>query len=188
MRPGKIEQGEALAAIREVFREHGFDGASLTLLAGATGLRRASLYHRFPDGKDGMAVAAIEDLALSLESEVFARLDGAEPWQERLRVMIGQLDAYYDGGQTPCLLAAFSFGATPAPARHVALRIVTQWQDRLAGLAAEAGQPAARAAALAEQAIVEIQGGLIVAALTGDPAPFRRVLARLPALIAGEPQ
>jgi len=183
MRPSKIKNNEALAALRNVFREQGFDGASLTLLAEATGLRRASLYHRFPDGKDGMAEAVIDSVADYLEREVFASLESDRKWQNRLQVMCGQLNAYYNGGQTLCLLAAFSFGSVPKPVRRKARGMIGRWQDCLAALAVDAGQSEDCAKVLAEQILVEIQGGLILATLMNDVSPFQRVLDRLPKLL-----
>jgi hypothetical protein len=40
------ERKDALPALAEVFREHGFAGASLALISPATGLGKGSLYHR----------------------------------------------------------------------------------------------------------------------------------------------
>eukprot|EP01034_Spumella_vulgaris_P003226 gene3226-4166_t len=34
--------------LTEVFTRFGYDGASMELLSQATGLKKASLYHRFP--------------------------------------------------------------------------------------------------------------------------------------------
>jgi len=183
VRPSKVDSGTALAAIRNVFREHGFDGASLTRLADATGLRRASLYHRYPGGKDDMAEAAIDSVAVFLERDVFANLANGAPWPDRLRVFCEQLDAYYDSGRTLCLLAAFSFGSVPKAVRQKARRIASQWRGHLASLVVEAGCSEERAQAIAEQILVEVQGGLIVAALMNNPSSFRAVLDRLPALV-----
>lgn len=184
MRPSKIEPGEAIAEIRNVFRQHGFDGASLTLLSQATGLKRASLYHRFPDGKEGMAMAAIDSAAGFLEEEIFVSLSGAEPWQTRLQNMCEQLQVYYDGGLSHCLLAAFSFGSIPSPVRKKVRLVFCQWQDRLAALALDAGHCKETANNIAERILVEIQGGLIVASLLDDKSSFQRVLDRLENLVA----
>jgi AcrR family transcriptional regulator len=185
MRPSKVETDDAIVAIRDVFREHGFGGASLTLLAQATGLRRASLYHRFPGGKDDMAAAAVDSVAAFLERETFAVLKSSQPCRERLRAMCRQLDAYYDGGRSLCLLAAFSFGAVPEPARSKAVGILREWIDGLAALAVESGRTEDDARAAAEQALVEIQGGLIVGALLDDVSAFRHALDRLPGILFG---
>jgi len=184
MPPSKTKKNEAIASMQDVFRQQGFDGASLTLLAEATGLQRASLYHRFPNGKDGMAQAVIDHVSDYLEQEVFGSLESDKPWQERLDVMRNQLNIYYDKGQTLCLFSAFSFGSVPEAVRRKARGLVARWRDCLAVLAGDAGQSESRAKALAEQILVEIQGGLIIAALMNDIAPFQRVLNRLPQLLS----
>ncbi len=53
----KVTEEELLDRLTSVFRTHGFEGASLSLISKATGLQRASLYHRFPGGKEEMAKA-----------------------------------------------------------------------------------------------------------------------------------
>ena len=50
----------AVRAARDVFWQHGYDGASLSDLEAATGLRRSSLYHAF-GSKRGLFDAAVED-------------------------------------------------------------------------------------------------------------------------------
>ncbi len=184
MRPSKIEKRAALTALRDVFRRQGYDGASLSLLAEATGLQRASLYHRFPGGKDGMALAVLDHVAEFMQQEHFPLLESDRPWRDRLEIMCRQLDAYYDGGRTLCLLAAFSIGSVPEAIREKARQMTEEWRDRLARLALDAGRSEGDASAIAEEMLVAIQGGLILAALMDDIAPFQRALARLPAMIA----
>ena len=56
------ERADALPALAEVFREHGFEGASLSLISERTGLGKGSLYHFFPGGKEEMAAAVLDDI------------------------------------------------------------------------------------------------------------------------------
>ena len=49
------ERAAAVPALAEAFREHGFEGASVTALCAATGLGKGSLYNFFPGGKEEMA-------------------------------------------------------------------------------------------------------------------------------------
>jgi AcrR family transcriptional regulator len=49
------ERSDTLPTLAEVFREHGYEDASLSLLSQATGLGKGSLYHFFPGGKEEMA-------------------------------------------------------------------------------------------------------------------------------------
>ena len=45
------ERSDVLPLLAEVFREHGYEGASLSLISKATGLGKGSLYHFFPGVK-----------------------------------------------------------------------------------------------------------------------------------------
>jgi len=56
MRPKKVLDETILKGLAEVFRSKGYEGASLKDLSEATGLKKASLYHRFPNGKSEMAL------------------------------------------------------------------------------------------------------------------------------------
>jgi TetR/AcrR family transcriptional regulator of autoinduction and epiphytic fitness len=49
-----------LAAASRVFIEHGFEGASMDLVAKAAGVARRTLYNQFPDGKESMFGAVAE--------------------------------------------------------------------------------------------------------------------------------
>src|SRR5436309_2266252 len=54
-----VPNEELFDRLARVFRVAGFEGASLGALADGAGLQRASLYHRFPDGKVQMAEAVM---------------------------------------------------------------------------------------------------------------------------------
>ena len=47
------ERADVLPVLVEVFREHGYDGTSLSVIGERTGLGKGSLYNFFPGGKDG---------------------------------------------------------------------------------------------------------------------------------------
>jgi AcrR family transcriptional regulator len=50
-----------LAAAREVFGKRGFAGASLDEISEAAGLSRGALYYNFPDGKEQLFLALLDD-------------------------------------------------------------------------------------------------------------------------------
>ncbi len=58
-----LDRSDAVPLLAELFREHGFAGASLSEITRRTGLGKGSLYHIFPDGKEEMARAVLEDVA-----------------------------------------------------------------------------------------------------------------------------
>ena len=62
-----MDRSEAVQKLVMVFRQHGYEGATLSKISEATGLGRASLYHHFPGGKQEMARAVLESVAAWFE-------------------------------------------------------------------------------------------------------------------------
>ena len=59
----KFSENEALNTLTGLFRDRGYDGTSLSLIMKATGLVKASLYHRFRGGKEEMAETVMDWVA-----------------------------------------------------------------------------------------------------------------------------
>ncbi len=67
-RNGENSRERILDAAEHLFRERGFHGVSLIDVAQAVRMRKPSLYHHFPNGK--------EELFLSVHDRMFARMGG----------------------------------------------------------------------------------------------------------------
>lgn len=170
-----------LDRLADVFRLHGYAGASLSLLADASGLGRASLYHHFPGGKEEMAVAVAEHLASCFRERHLAPLSGPGTPAQRIAGMCKELDAFYERGAKPCIVNAFVMGETSDPLRERVRAAFVAWRDALASVVRDAGVGAAEAKRRAEGALVRIQGSLVCSRALDDPRPFREVLRALPA-------
>jgi len=176
-----LAEEEILATLTDVFRTHGYEGASLKIISNETGLARASLYHRFPGGKAEMAEAVMSRAQRWLDDQALAPLrDPSLSPAERIRAMTGKLDAFYESGEKSCLLDALSLGEAGSPLRRQARTALELWTRSLADTVVAAGFGRAEAARRAEEAVILVQGALVVARVREDPAPFRRVLAELP--------
>jgi AcrR family transcriptional regulator len=181
----RLDDTRLLDVLTQLFREHGFEGASLTRIAEATGLQRASLYHRFPGGKEEIALRVLERVHERFATEILAPLAQAGSPAARLRKVAQRLDAFYEGGTCSCLIDALSLGRPShaiQAAVGAALEAVT---SALAGAAREAGHTPAAARRLAQDALLRIEGALVVARSSGDTAPFQRTLRELPSLLTG---
>ena len=177
----KVCARDLVTRLVDVFRGHGFDGASLTVLADGTGLGRASLYHHFPGGKEAMARAAYDRVSRDFTRHVLAPLAGSDPPSERLMRMVDGLDAFYDGGRNACLVDVFTIGSGR---EHFAADIadaISYWNASVARVVAEAGISQAEAVRRAEDAVMVVEGALVLARATGRLEPFRRALEDLPA-------
>lgn len=170
-----------VARLAAVFRERGYDGASLAELSRAAGLGRSSLYHYFPGGKEDMARAVFDQVNRWIRDEALAPLRAEGTPAERLDRMIGSLDSFYAGGRDRCLLGNLVLGGARNLFQEQLSAAFRAWIDALTAVAAEAGVDSGTARERAESAVVQIQGALVLAGGLDDPAPFRRVLSRLPA-------
>ena len=112
MRPQKVLDIEMLTNLTEVFRRRGYEGASLAELAEATGLKKASLYHRFPGGKQEMAEAVLSHLDKWVEQHIFSiLLDENLALEQRLKNSLNNIKSFYDNGGQACIFRAFSMQA-----------------------------------------------------------------------------
>jgi TetR/AcrR family transcriptional regulator, lmrAB and yxaGH operons repressor len=184
-RPQTVPDDELFDRLAQVFRVAGFEGASLAALADGARLRRASLYHRFPEGKVQMAEAVMGRV-----SDRFTR--ALEPMVSDPDVAAGvaesarRISEIYADGLLPCVLDTLTLSGAPDGIRASAARITTAWIDAMATAAGRGGaaEPAARLAA--EEAFIRIEGSLVLARLQGDPSAFRRAMAELPRMLLGD--
>ena len=186
MPPRKVNEEELLERLLAVFRDHGYEGATLSRLRDATGLERASLYHRFPDGKEEMALAVLEHVAQRFGEEILAPLLGDAALGKRMQKSGEQIEAFYEGGSRGCVLDSLSLAGGPARLSRRVSEIYQAWRDAYTAIAREAGQPEEEAGRRAAQAIMSIHGALVLARATGDRGPFRAAVREIPKVLFGE--
>jgi AcrR family transcriptional regulator len=185
MAHAKVSDEDLILALTDVFRTHGYEGASLSHIAEATGLEKASLYHRFPGGKEDMVAAVVNNTNRWFQSYVFTPLERPGKPAQKVRIVAQHLCRLYADGRKFCVLDTLSLPGG-GPALRAAVRgALKAWLQAFAGIAREAGASAAEARERAEQAIIEIEGSLVLARVLGDRRPFHRALDRLPELLVG---
>lgn len=167
------------------FRRHGYDAASLGQLSSATGLGRSSLYHYFPGGKEEMAQAVFDRVEAWAADAVVAPMVGPGTPERRLAQVIAALDGFYGGGMEACLFGNLVVGDARTLFQDRLTRAFKNWIEGFAALAREHGISPAKAQQRAEDAVVRIQGSLVVSRGLGEPGPFRRVLKALPKDLLG---
>ncbi|WP_343073276.1 TetR/AcrR family transcriptional regulator [Pyxidicoccus fallax] len=175
-----LSREEVVGRLLGVFRQQGYDGASLAALSEATGLGRSSLYHYFPGGKDDMVNAVLDAVEAWLKDVGLAPLRESGTPEERLRAMLRTLDGFYEGGRLACALGALSLGSAKERLQPRLREIMGLWMTEVARVLEEAGLKPAVARERAEDALVEVQGALVLSSGMGDAAPFKRAMKRLP--------
>jgi len=175
---------DAVERITEVFRSYGYDGASLARLQAATGLKSSSLYNYFPGGKEDMAAAALGLLLSQMERRALQALQGPGPPAQRVSAFSTAMDELYRSGESACLLNLFGIGDAHAKFAGDLNALMRKLVRGLAATAEEAGVSPAEAARRAEDAMIALEGALVVSRALGTPAPWRRVISELPSRLA----
>lgn len=179
MANAKVQPDIVIDRLLAVFRALGYDGASMADLAAATGLKKASLYHRFPEGKQAMARAVLDHLDEWTKENLTEVAFSTTPVNERIEVVLDHVRQLYKGGTVACVYRAFSHGtAAPLFQETVAAQFRT-WMDAFTHLAKEAGFAEEMAQRLGGEAVVRIQGVLILSQTMDRPELFDQTLKDL---------
>lgn len=173
------EQADVLPALADVFRDHGYEGASLKLIERYTGLGRGSLYHFFPQGKVAMAEAVLTQIGDWFERCIFQPLREADQADDALASMFDAVEAYFRSGQRVCLVGAMALSETREKFAVPVNAYFVTWVDVLTRRLARSGHKPKAARALAEDIVAGIQGALVLARGTGEGAVFTRQIERL---------
>jgi TetR/AcrR family transcriptional repressor of lmrAB and yxaGH operons len=180
--PAALEPSEKQAIVGrlfEMFRDHGYEGATLADLSKATGLGKSSLYHHFPRGKEQMAEAVLGQGKDFVRTAIADVAHSSEPLKARTRKIIGAFDLIYDGGRNYCLLGRLSCDGIGEDARDTLREVVELWIDAAAQLARDSGMTPGRARQFGEDWFARVQGAIILHAATGHTEPYKRAMAAL---------
>jgi AcrR family transcriptional regulator len=181
----KVTDADLAGRAGDTFRAYGYEGASLNRLAEAMGLEKASLYYRFPGGKDAILMAAVERVGAWFEANVFEPLRQPSPLADRVEAAVTRLREFYADGTKPCVLDTLSLrGGTPE-LQSALQTALAEWLKAFAAVAVEAGFPYQEAQQRAEQAVIAIEGSLVLARVTGKSEVFLSATAELRSRLLG---
>jgi AcrR family transcriptional regulator len=182
------EKSDVLPLITEVFRELGYEGASLGQIGERTRLGKGSLYHFFPRGKEQMAEEALALVDDWFVRNVYEPLETGDP-PTAIAQMWRAVDVYFRSGQRVCLIGAFALDATRDRFGEPIRVYFERWVRALESVLIRSGAEPATAATLAEEVVLGIQGALVLARALHDDTVFSRAIERLRKLVAeGAPQ
>jgi TetR/AcrR family transcriptional regulator, lmrAB and yxaGH operons repressor len=179
----KVKDEELASRALEVFRDYGYEGTSLNRLAEATGLEKASFYYRFPGGKRDIVLAVAAHVERWFRENVLEPLAGTGTPAERVRLVARRLRTFYGDGSRPCVLDTLSLTGGPPELQTVLAGALKGWLAAFTSIARESGFSRAAAERQAQQALINIEGSLVLARVLRTPGIFLRTLADLSALL-----
>ncbi|MGO4290345.1 TetR/AcrR family transcriptional regulator [Chitinophaga sp. RAB17] len=187
MRPQKIDDTQLIEGLMSILQSKGFEGASLNDMANATGLQKASLYHRFPGGKNEIAIMVLQFVHAWIKDHIYLVLTekGVAP-ATKLQRAIQHIRQLYQNGEKSCILNALSLDSGLVVLGDEISKAMQLWIDAFTALGIEQGFTTAQAKSRARQSLVLIQGSLVLAKGLGDPGHFQKALSDVKLLFASE--
>ena len=173
----KIGRDEIVNRATDLLRIGGYDDTSMAQIADACGIRKASLYHHFPE-KDRLILAAIERIHDHFREHIFAIAYGSEAdARHRLDALCEATFNYFNGRKGGCLLGNFTLALTErVPSFQEPLReYFDDWAAAFAHLLT-AAYGASKARSLAFDSVAHIQGAIMMMRLYRNPRFLRRAL------------
>lgn len=180
------ERSDAIAPLAEVFREHGYEGASLALISKATGLGKGSLYHFFPNGKEEMVQAVLAEIEQWFEDSVYSPLRDGSDADAAITAMLDETAKYFRSGRRVCLVGALAVANTRDLFAQAIRGYFVSWVDALQSALVRQGRDAEQARLLSEDAVLAIQGAIVLSRALDDPAVFQRAIDQLRGRLAVE--
>jgi len=180
MRPQKILDTYMIAGLTKVFRDKGYEGTSLNDLAEVTGLKKASLYHRFPNGKQEMAESVLNNIDQWVDDNIFfSLLDKNKSTKLRLDDALKNIEILYDSGKETCVLRAFSMNSGLSLFEQQVKSGMNKWINAFNALGIALKLTPTESQQKAIQTLIELQGSLIVTKGLADTSIFKNTLKNI---------
>ncbi len=173
MRPVKVEDKQLFEGLFKVFRKRGYEGASLNELAEGAGLKKASLYHRFPEGKKQIGLAVLMHSSEWLDANLYMLLEDKNiPAKQRLEMALSRISELYNHGKETCILRSLSMESGMQIFGEKIKGEMNRWIKHFASLGRDFGMQEKTALKRAKESLVKVQGSLVVANAMSDTAIF----------------
>ncbi len=173
-----IDDCSLVQALFEVFRSRGYEGATISLLSEVTGLKKSSLYHRFPAGKDDMVKAVVLYVSTQLHEQIVEPLSNINTSpKKRFSDMIVTIKAFYSDGRKNCLLNVLSLEGAKPEIKSLMNKDYNAWLTALMNLGKEIGMSQKESQMRSEHFLIVVEGALVIQRLTNNAQTLNNSLA-----------
>lgn len=190
MSKGEVTREKLIVEASRIIRQKGFQNTSVNDLVAATGVKKGSLYFHFP-GKDELGLAVLERARERFLEFFETALLGTTPG-ESLGCFFDAVVAYHQrsGFVGGCIFGNTALEMGDGNERFIALvdQVFREMTDRLTEVISAAQQSGQvrddlPAAVLAEQVVMTLEGGIMLARLRKDEKPLSSAFSTLTALL-----
>ena len=180
MRPQKFSDQEVIEGLFNVLRADGYDGAALTDLTLATGLKKASLYHRFPGGKLQITQEVLQYVLAWSEQHIVKVLSNkdVEP-QKRLNTALKNIKELYEDGNTSCIFRSLTTDRGLGFFGSLISQGFEMWLVAFETIGKDLGFKRKESRQMALDSVIKIQGSLVVGKALQTNKPFLTALNQI---------
>ena len=169
-----------------LFKVRGYCGVGLNDIIEESGIPKGSLYYYFPEGKEQLAIAAIENTKILVKEDIKSIFAGNSNLIEALQAYVYELSrAFGAGGEpigSPIGTIAGEKHSTSEPIRLACEATFKDWQSIYIEKFLEAGYPKEQATSLAMVFHALTEGGILLALTMKSGKPLEAIAEQIPSL------
>ncbi|WP_125099248.1 TetR/AcrR family transcriptional regulator [Leucobacter chromiireducens] len=163
---GELTKARLAASMLELIQIGGYSGTGLNAVTEHAAAPKGSVYFHFPDGKEGLGVAAVELAARQFEALIAESAASAKNVAEAARSVILALAALLADSDfrvgCPVSVVTLEMGAESERLRDACAAAFDSWIEPTAALLQVGGVDAQQASATATVVVSLIEGAVIV--------------------------
>ena len=169
MRPNKLSRAQIISHCTVVFKQHGYAGTSMQMLAESCGLTKGAFYYYYPN-KEQLLVDILKDIHRFLKTKMLdVSADKSRDVLQRFEFMHQQTVQYFTIGGAGCLMAIISIEAIHSlpDAKMLIQDFFADWQQAMYQLFIERYRED-QANILARQSIADYEGAILMYRFSED--------------------
>lgn len=170
-----------------LFRMRGYDGVGLNDILKESSIPKGSLYHYFPNGKEGLAVEAIhhtKSIVLHFIEEVFERIDDpVKAVQDHIYQLANVMKDEKEPIGFPIGAIAAEKHSTNEPIRSACQSAFEEWREVYTAKFMKAGYSEKQARDFGIIILAVIEGGILLSLTMKSEESLRVIAEQLPMLL-----
>ena len=173
---GDLTKGRLAQSMLELIQTSGYSGTGLNAVIEHASAPKGSVYFHFPDGKEGLGIAAIELAKQQFEALIIQAAQDAGGAAEAAKIAIQTLAAIISESDfrlgCPVSVVALEMGDSSERLRQACASAFESWIAPTAALLEADGVSSAQANSLATVIVSTIEGAAIVSRAMKSPQPL----------------
>lgn len=180
-----------LKAAKHLFQRRGYHAVGTAEILAEAEAPKGSMYHHFPDGKEQIAINAVQTMSNDI-GEMIAKLERSNtPMHEIIRTLAKGMARWLKESEwrEGTMLASTTVGSVPdLPKLHAAIReAFDSWRETLTRILIREGWKKSEATIMAQTIIATTEGAMILARIDQDERIVTRVSEQLARIVERGP-